>query len=48
MVKLIYGDNSAAAFCFQKVLDYGVEAGALRFDAEERLKEAHVAQELEE
>ena len=40
MVKLIYGDNSAAAFCFQSVLDYGEDAGTLRFDAEERLKEA--------
>ena len=40
MVKLIYGDNNAAAFCFQSVIDYGEDAGTLRFDAEERLKEA--------
>ena len=40
MVKLIYGDKQAAAFCFQQVIDYGEDAGTLRFDAEDRLKEA--------
>lgn len=40
MVRLIAGDNDTAAFCFRKVIEYGKDAGSLRYDAEERLKEA--------
>jgi outer membrane protein assembly factor BamD len=40
IVRLVAEDNEKAAFCFQKVIDYGKDAGSLRYDAEERLKEA--------